>query len=108
MQDNILHFKSSTLKSVFELLTEKPEQEHRLLEILVNKLGFNSKILLDILISILLGDIEKKIASKTTYYLTLLLESHKNMSLVVVNAIDNFLHRPNLSDRAQYKFYIIN
>ncbi len=49
-----------------------------------------------------LGDLEKKIASKATYLLTLLLEQHPNMKLVVAKEAENFLHRPNISLRSKY------
>lgn len=36
------------------------------------------------------------------YYLTILLESHPMMLEVVVTEIDQFIHRPKISDRAMY------
>eukprot|EP01124_Arcella_intermedia_P019447 TRINITY_DN26761_c0_g1_i1.p1 TRINITY_DN26761_c0_g1~~TRINITY_DN26761_c0_g1_i1.p1 ORF type:complete len:880 (-),score=291.92 TRINITY_DN26761_c0_g1_i1:6-2423(-) len=86
LKDTILNFREKSLKFVFDLLTSKPEEEHTLLALLVNKLG----------------DSEKRLASNTAFYLTKLLEQHSNMKLVVVREIETFIHRPNLSDRAQY------
>eukprot|EP01125_Pyxidicula_operculata_P019539 TRINITY_DN709_c1_g2_i1.p1 TRINITY_DN709_c1_g2~~TRINITY_DN709_c1_g2_i1.p1 ORF type:complete len:997 (+),score=340.08 TRINITY_DN709_c1_g2_i1:79-3069(+) len=84
--DTLVHYRESMIKCIFDLLCAKPEEEHFLLNVLVNKLG----------------DLEKKIASKIIYLLTLILEQHPNMKIVIAREIENFLHRPNLSARAQY------
>ena len=49
--DTVSHFKSNMLKVAFDLLSEKPEMERKLLQLIVNKLG----------------DTTKKIASKVLY-----------------------------------------
>eukprot|EP01087_Luapelamoeba_hula_P007643 TRINITY_DN1867_c0_g1_i4.p1 TRINITY_DN1867_c0_g1~~TRINITY_DN1867_c0_g1_i4.p1 ORF type:complete len:1022 (+),score=259.51 TRINITY_DN1867_c0_g1_i4:28-3066(+) len=85
-KDSITHHKNQVLHFLYELLLHKPEQEQTLLSLLVNKLG----------------DPEKKISSKIVYLLGQLVQKHPNMQPIVISEIDVFLHRPNLSSRAQY------
>jgi ribosome biogenesis protein MAK21 len=68
------------------MLMEKPEQEQRLLELLIKKMADN----------------ENKIASNSVYLMTLLLERHPAMKLSLVKEVETFLHRPHISLRAQY------
>ena len=84
--DAIVHFKSNALKTVVDLLIEKPEQEGILLSILVNKLG----------------DPDGKVASKAQYLLSQLVVKHEAMKPVVVREVRQFLIRPHLSHQAQY------
>ncbi|KAK5652618.1 hypothetical protein OQA88_10379 [Cercophora sp. LCS_1] len=89
--DEIEYSRSRALDFVFGLLRSKPEQEANLLRILVNKLG----------------DRERKIASRASYLILQLLESHPGMKLVVVNAVEQeVLLKPAQSLRAKY--YAIN
>ena len=60
LQGTLLYFKRTCLKSVFNLLNGKPENESRLLQILVNKLG----------------DPDHQVASKVVYLLQQILENH--------------------------------
>lgn len=78
--------KTKALKTVYALLTSKPEQEHRLLSALVNKLG----------------DPQNKGASNADFHLSNLLADHPNMKAVVINEVDSFLFRPHLGLRAKY------
>lgn len=78
--------KTKALKIVYALLTSKPEQEHRLLSALVNKLG----------------DPQNKGASNADFHLSNLLADHPNMKAVVINEVDSFLFRPHLGLRAKY------
>ncbi|GFS25836.1 CCAAT/enhancer-binding protein zeta-like, partial [Elysia marginata] len=55
-----------------------------LLSMLVNKLG------------------DPSVKSKATYLLTKLVEEHPNMKTVIVSEVQQLLHRPNVSPRAQY------
>ncbi|KAJ3270930.1 hypothetical protein HDV01_007327 [Terramyces sp. JEL0728] len=85
-KDVLQHVKSKMLITVYELLSDKPEQEDNLLSLLVNKMG----------------DLDRKIASKATYLLTQLLIKHPAMKLVVIKEVERLLFRPNVADRARY------
>ena len=80
------HFKRIAIRSVYELLAARPEQEQQLLSQLVNKLG----------------DPNKKIASQVVYYLRQLVDKHKNMRPIVVREIEQILRRPGISSRTSY------
>ncbi|KAI8484292.1 hypothetical protein Bbelb_378900 [Branchiostoma belcheri] len=84
--DTVETNKSKALGTVLELLSNKPEQEKVLLELLVNKVG----------------DPDYKIASKAAHLLGKLVTIHPNMRLVVVREVERLLYRPNVSDKAQY------
>ena len=80
------HLKQLSINTTALMLREKPEAEQRLLSMLVNKLG----------------DPERKLASKTINELLNLIALHPKMRLVVIREIEVFLHRKNISPRAQY------
>jgi ribosome biogenesis protein MAK21 len=89
--DEIEHSRSRALDFVFGLLKEKPEQEANLLRLLVNKLG----------------DPEKKIASRASYLILQLLNTHPAMKAIVIDAVEQeVLLRPGQAQRAKY--YAIN
>ncbi|XP_058793340.1 CCAAT/enhancer-binding protein zeta [Phymastichus coffea] len=69
-----------------DLLMGNPEQEQKLLDFLINKIG----------------DPSSKIASKTVFCLTKLLYKHPNMKLIVLKEVEKFLFRANISSKAQY------
>ena len=69
--------KQKALKAAHELLAAKPEQEARLLTIMVNKLG----------------DPSRRMASNAGYLISCLLTEHPLMSTVVVREIESFLFR---------------
>ncbi|KAI3423892.1 hypothetical protein D9Q98_009726 [Chlorella vulgaris] len=85
-RDSLEFIKDRAVKSLFELLSSKPEQEVRLLSALVNKLG----------------DPDRKLASKVGYLLTKLLAEHPGMNVVVLREIERFMFRPGLQERARY------
>eukprot|EP00939_MAST-03C_sp_MAST-3C-sp1_P002739 g2739.t1 len=84
--DNLEHFKMVAIRSAHAMLTEKPEGEARLLSVLVNKLG----------------DPHRKVAAKTMHLLQQLSAKHPNMQPIIVREIQQFMHRPNVSEVAQY------
>ncbi|CAG9465631.1 unnamed protein product [Pedinophyceae sp. YPF-701] len=84
--DGIDYVKEKAIKGVYELLANKPEQEVKLLAVLVNKLG----------------DPARKVASKASYMLSCLVTEHPSMKLVVVRECERFVLRPGLPDRARY------
>eukprot|EP00898_Chlorokybus_atmophyticus_P004404 jgi/Chlat1/4965/Chrsp32S04947 len=85
-RDNLTFFKEKSLKTAHDLIVTKPEQERRLLALLVNKLG----------------DPERKVASKSVFLLSSLLTRHPNMKPIVVREMDAFTFRPRVGLRAQY------
>ncbi|GME60124.1 putative ccaat-box-binding transcription factor protein [Neofusicoccum parvum] len=85
--DEIEYSRSRAITFVYELLREKPEQEENLLRLLVNKLG----------------DKEKKIASRASYLLLQLQNSHPVMKGVIINAVESeCLFRPHQAPHAKY------
>ncbi|XP_024524800.1 CCAAT/enhancer-binding protein zeta [Selaginella moellendorffii] len=85
-KDALVYLKLKTVKTLYELLKAKPEQEKKLLSAVVNKLG----------------DPERKAASNAGYFLSCLLKEHPNMTKVVLNEVEAFMFRPNLGMRAIY------
>ncbi|KAK3672280.1 RNA-binding ribosome biosynthesis protein mak21 [Recurvomyces mirabilis] len=85
--DEVEYARSRALTYVFELLKDKPEQEENLLRLLVNKLG----------------DTEKKIASRASYLLLQLENTHPAMRTVITSGIEaDSLFRPGQSLHAKY------
>ncbi|KAF9640047.1 putative ccaat-box-binding transcription factor protein [Lasiodiplodia theobromae] len=85
--DEVEYSRSRAITFVYELLKEKPEQEENLLRLLINKLGDN----------------EKKIASRASYLLLQLQNSHPVMKGIIIGAIESeCLFRPNQSPHAKY------
>ncbi|CAF0814566.1 unnamed protein product [Rotaria sordida] len=68
------------------LLSQRPEQEKRLLELIVDKLG----------------DLDSNVAAKTLHLLNQLLEKHPGMKTVLVNEIERLLFRQNIRQSAQH------
>lgn len=89
-KDALPFLKDKALKTMFDLLKNKPEQERKLLSTLVNKLG----------------DPERKVASNAGYLLSCLLTAHPNMKAGVVDEVDIFVFRPHVGLRARY--YAVN
>lgn len=69
-----------------DLLMGNSEQEHKLLDFLVNKIG----------------DPSSKVASKVIFCLNKLLFEHSNMKVVVLREVEKLLFRNNVAPRAQY------
>jgi len=89
--DEIEYSRSRALDFVFGLLRDKPEQEANLLRLLVNKLG----------------DRDRKIASRASYLLLQLLNTHPGMKAIMVKTVEQeVLLRPGQSMRTKY--YAIN
>lgn len=85
--DTVEHAKLRAVTYVYELLKEKPEQEENLLRLLVNKLG----------------DTSKKVASRASYLLLQLENSHPSMKTIIINNIETeILFRPGQNSHAKY------
>ncbi|KAK2585564.1 hypothetical protein KPH14_010202 [Odynerus spinipes] len=69
-----------------DLLIGNAEQEHKLLELIVNKIG----------------DPHSKVGSKAVFCLQKLLYEHPNMKAVVLREVEKLLFRKNMGQRAQY------
>jgi ribosome biogenesis protein MAK21 len=84
--DEIEFSRTRAVSYVYELLKEKPEQEANLLRLLVNKLG----------------DPGKKIASRASYLLLQLEQTHPMMKPLIIKAVEELLFRPGQSQHAKY------
>ncbi|SCW03682.1 LAFE_0G15896g1_1 [Lachancea fermentati] len=84
--DPIIYARMQVLTHIFDLLTAKPEQEFNLLRLGVNKLG----------------DIDKKVSSKTSFQLLKLEQAHPNMKSVVIDAIVDVALKPNADYHTTY------
>lgn len=89
--DEIEYSRTRALDFVYGLLKEKPEQESNLLRLLVNKLG----------------DRDRKIASRASYLLLQLQNSHPGMKPIIVRMVEQeILLHPSQDHRSKY--YAIN
>lgn len=85
--DEVEFARGRALSYVYELLTQKPEQEVNLLRLLVNKLG----------------DLDKKIASKASFLLLQLATIHPQMKSVIILSMEaELIFRPRQSLHAIY------
>lgn len=85
--DEIVFARSKAVDYVYQLLKEKSEQEANLLRLLVNKLG----------------DLDKKVASKTSYNILQLETTHPLMKPTIISSIESdLLFRPGQSLHAKY------
>lgn len=89
--DEIEYSRLRAIDFVYGLLKDKPEQESNLLTLLVNKLG----------------DRERKIASRASYLLLQLQNSHPGMKPIVIRKVEQeILLHPSQDHRSKY--YTIN
>lgn len=82
--DPLAYVRTQALSLTYTLLRDKPEQEHNLLRLLVNKLG----------------DPEKSICSRASYHLLQLLQAHPSMKGVVVREMTSLILRPSIATPA--------
>lgn len=78
--------REKAIAAMTDLLIGNAEQEHKLLELIVNKIG----------------DPSSKVGSKAVFCINKLLHEHPNMKLVVLREIEKLLFRKNVSQRTQY------
>ncbi|XP_020285931.1 CCAAT/enhancer-binding protein zeta [Pseudomyrmex gracilis] len=74
------------ISAMTDLLIGNAEQERKLLELIVNKIG----------------DPSHKVGSKAVFCITKLLHEHPNMKFVVLREIEKLLFRKNVSERTKY------
>jgi hypothetical protein len=91
LKSNVDYFKRECLQTVSELLAGKPEQESRLLAMLVNKLG----------------DPSRATCSKAIEVLKQVMRAHPAMKIVIVREVRQFLYRPNLKIRPVFNGIIL-
>lgn len=84
--DTVDSNREAAISVMTDLLIGNAEQEHKLLELIVNKIG----------------DPSTKVGSKVIFCLNKLLHEHPNMKLVVLREIEKLLFRKNVAQRAQY------
>lgn len=82
----VLFFKTKAIRTAHELLAAKPEQERALLGLLVNKFG----------------DLASKVSSSVSVHIKKLVEAHPGMKRVVVQEIEAFLMRANITAKSRY------
>jgi ribosome biogenesis protein MAK21 len=86
IKSNVDFFKKTCLGIILDLLASKPEQEQRLLMMLVNKLG----------------DHVASFSSNVTQHLKTLLSKHPAMKIVVAKEVRQFIFRANVSSKSLY------
>lgn len=84
--DPILHVRMNVVSHIFDLLKAKPEQEANLLRLGVNKLG----------------DVENKVAAKTSYQILQLEQAHPAMKKIVTDAVTDMVLQKNHDYHSQY------
>jgi len=84
--DPIAAIRFKAVATLQRLLAQRPEQEKRLLELLVDKLG----------------DPDSTVAAKTLHLLNQLLEQHPGMKNVLVTEVERLLFRQNIRQSAQH------
>lgn len=84
--DQVDKMKQRAVACMFHLIAYNPEQEQRLLERLVNKLG----------------DRINSVASRAAHHLTQLAGQHPLIKPAVVSEVERLLYRPNITPKAQY------
>ncbi|KAH7920324.1 CBF-domain-containing protein [Leucogyrophana mollusca] len=82
--DPLTYVRTQAISLIYTLLREKPEQEHNLLRLLVNKLG----------------DSDKSICSRASYHLLQLLQAHPSMKTVIIREMTSLILRPTSSTAA--------
>lgn len=84
--DTIETNREKAISAMADLLIGNAEQEHKLLELIVNKIG----------------DPISKVGSKAVFCMNKILQEHPNMKLVILREIEKLLFRKNVSQRTQY------
>lgn len=78
--DNLMHFQKMAIRFLVEILSKKPEQERKILQIIINKFTDPNKEFLNFL---------QKQLSK-------LLQKHNRMSIIVAKEIQQLMMRANI------------
>ncbi|TIC76117.1 CBF-domain-containing protein [Wallemia mellicola] len=84
--DTLTFVKQQAIMLIFQLLKDKPEQEHNLLRLLINKLG----------------DPSRQVASKASNQLLVILQAHPAMKGIISREVGDLIFRPHISESAKY------
>ncbi|CAL1136105.1 unnamed protein product, partial [Cladocopium goreaui] len=84
--NTVVFIKNRAVKTAYDLLSAKPEQEKALLSMLINKLG----------------DSSSKVSSNVSWCIKELLKQHPGMKLPVLKEAEAFLARPNITANSKY------
>lgn len=84
--DTLDTLKMKSIRTLYDLFINNPEQEKFLLENLINKLG----------------DPTPRIASTTARLLAQILQHHSQMKTIIVKQVERLLFRPNITARTEY------
>ncbi|OTF82148.1 CCAAT/enhancer-binding protein zeta-like protein [Euroglyphus maynei] len=90
--DTLDTLKMKSIRTLFDLFVNNPEQEKFLLESLINKLG----------------DPAPRVASTTARLLSKILQHHARMKMIIVKEVERLLFRPNITSRTEYYCEINN
>ena len=90
LKSTVDFFKKFSMGVCLDLISGKPEQEQRLLGMLINKLG----------------DAVGGACSRASQLLKTLVQNHGAMKGVVVREVRQFIHRPNLNPKSLYNAVI--
>ncbi|XP_076236757.1 nucleolar complex protein 1 isoform X2 [Calliopsis andreniformis] len=78
--------REAAISVMTDLLIGNAEQEHKLLQLIINKIG----------------DPSTKVGSKVIFCMNKLLHEHPNMKLIVLREVEKLLFRKNVAQRTQY------
>jgi ribosome biogenesis protein MAK21 len=97
--DPLLYIRTRTISFIFALLKERPEQEHNLLRLLVNKLvsGFHLSEQSSRILMLQQGDSERTVCSSVSHYILQLIQEHPSMKGIVVREMTSLVFRPAAS-----------
>nr|XP_027195187.1 CCAAT/enhancer-binding protein zeta-like [Dermatophagoides pteronyssinus] len=84
--DTLDTLKMKSIRTLYDLFINNPEQEKLLLESLINKLG----------------DPAPRVASTTARLLAQILQHHSQMKMIIVKEVERLLFRPNITARTEY------
>ncbi|CAJ1398965.1 unnamed protein product [Effrenium voratum] len=84
--NTVAYIKSRAVRTAYDLLKAKPEQEKALLALLINKLG----------------DSSPKVTSNVSYCVRELLKKHPGMKSPVLKEVEALIARPNITQKSKY------
>ncbi|CAE7262902.1 Cebpz [Symbiodinium natans] len=90
-QNTVAFIKTKAVRSAYELLSAKPEQEKALLSLLINKFG----------------DSSGKVSSQVSFCIKELLKKHPGIKGPVVKEMEAFLARPNITQKSRYSTLLL-
>ncbi|CAK9042641.1 unnamed protein product [Durusdinium trenchii] len=89
--NQVVFIKNRAVRTAYELLSAKPEQEKALLAMLINKLG----------------DSSSKVSSNVAWCIKELLKEHPGMKSPVLKEVEAFVARPNITQSSKYSALLL-